>query len=363
MRIGMLAFTERGWVLSGRLAAQLQAEKDLAALQIRRVVKCEALGTLSDSRSAKEVAAAYWQETDVIIFVGAVGIAVRLIAPLLQHKAKDPAVLVVDEQGLFCISLLSGHLGGANAWTRRAADILGAQPVITTATDVSQRFAADLFAEENDLVITDFAKAKRVSARALQDLPIRIYSEFPAADLRLSAAAEQIVFLPHERMQEADIRIGMHRSTEGTAPTGDGIGLFLPPRCLWIGIGARRNASAEAVETAITRGLAVGDFSAQAVCGLASIDLKRNEAGILAWARARKLPFQTYPAEELQRLPGVYTESAFVQSVTGVANVCERAAMCAAGPGARLLVRKQVYDGVTVAIACKGDRNAQISVD
>lgn len=375
-QIGMLAFTERGWRLSARLSARLLAAEGSPALV--RAVKCEALGALSDSRSAKEIAADWWQK-DVLIFIGAAGIAVRLIAPLLKHKAKDPAVLVVDEQGEFCISLLSGHLGGANAWTRRVADLLDAQAVITTATDVSRAFAADLFAEANGLVITDYAAAKRVSARALQGLSIRMYTELPLSSLQGLPAEGRMELLPRERIFAADILIGMHRLDQAFAAAcaaagnlrdlrrmseakagrekqdaaeNRGIGLFLPPRCLWIGLGARKGVTVSAVAKAVEQGLAQLSLSPAAVVGLASIDLKKDEAGILDYAAAHKLPFRTFGREELLAVPGSYTESDFVRSVTGVSNVCERAAMKAAGAGARLLLRKQIYDGVTLAVAC-----------
>lgn len=212
--IGILAFTERGQQLSARLAEGLRAED--SGLAIVQSVKCEALGQLSDRRSGREIAADWWDK-DVIIFIGAAGIAVRLIAPLLTHKAKDPAVLVLDERGQFCISLLSGHLGGANDWTRRAAALLAAQPVITTATDLSHAFAADLFAEANELVITDFSAAKRVSARALRRQKIRIYSELPVSSLQQLPFPEQTEFLPRERIGEADILIGIHMFAQGLA--------------------------------------------------------------------------------------------------------------------------------------------------
>lgn len=359
MRIGMLAFTARGWQLSARLAELLLTEE--SEVDIERAVKCEALGVLSDSRPAKDIAANWW-DRDLIIFIGAAGIAVRLIAPLLQHKAKDPAVLVVDEQGQFCISLLSGHLGGANAWTRRVSKLLGSRPVITTATDVSHAFAADLFAAANDLMITDFTAAKRVSARALAGLPIRICSELPESALRQLPAAKQTVFLPWERMREADILIGIHDPAAEFAAAGKdeetrigsdpGIGLFLPLRCLWIGLGARRNIAEAAVSNAVEKGLAQLSLTPRAVVGLASIDLKKDESGILSYAAACGLPFRTFGKEALLAVPGSFAASAFVQSVTGVPNVCERAAVKAAGEGARLLLRKQIYDGVTIAVAC-----------
>lgn len=115
----------------------------------------------------KEQVQVWMRQMDGIVFVGAVGIAVRSIAPFIENKAKDPAVIVLDEEGMFCIPILAGHLGGANALALWIADAVGAVPVITTATDRKKRFAVDLFAKENDLEISDLKLAKEISAALL----------------------------------------------------------------------------------------------------------------------------------------------------------------------------------------------------
>ncbi|MFQ7828474.1 hypothetical protein [Clostridium fessum] len=116
------------------------------------------------SKPLKQVVKEAFQEKEAILFVGAAGIAVRLIAPWVQDKLKDPAVLVIDEQGRYAIPILSGHVGGCNELAEAAAQILGAEPVITTATDLRQAFAVDVFAAENELVISDRELAKQISA-------------------------------------------------------------------------------------------------------------------------------------------------------------------------------------------------------
>ena len=105
-----------------------------------------------------------FSQADCLVFVGACGIAVRAIAPFVKDKFADPAVLVIDEQGRFCISLLSGHVGGANAFANLCAQALGATPVITTATDLNHAFAVDVFARKNNLVISDMELAKEMAA-------------------------------------------------------------------------------------------------------------------------------------------------------------------------------------------------------
>ena len=131
------------------------------------------------SKPLKQVVKEAFQEKEAILFVGAAGIAVRLIAPWVQDKLKDPAVLVIDEQGRYAIPILSGHVGGCNELAEAAAQILGAEPVITTATDLRQAFAVDVFAAENELVISDRELAKQISAVELRGEKIGFFSDYP----------------------------------------------------------------------------------------------------------------------------------------------------------------------------------------
>lgn len=131
------------------------------------------------SKPLKQVVREAFQEREAILFIGATGIAVRLIAPWVQDKMKDPAVLVIDEQGRYAIPVLSGHVGGCNELAEAASQILGAEAVVTTATDLRQAFAVDVFAAENGLVISDRELAKRISAAELRGEKIGFFSDYP----------------------------------------------------------------------------------------------------------------------------------------------------------------------------------------
>lgn len=143
------------------------------------VVKCSSLGEISEKKSLAEITGEWFGKSDAILFVSSTGIAVRAVAPYLKHKSTDPAVIVVDGTGKFCISLLSGHAGGANELTNRIADFTGAVPVVTTATDLEGKFAVDDFARRNQMVVTDWKMAKRFSAGILEGKRVGIYSELP----------------------------------------------------------------------------------------------------------------------------------------------------------------------------------------
>lgn len=285
---------------------------------------------------------------DAIIFVGATGIAVRAIAPFICGKAVDPAVLVIDEAGRYVISLLSGHLGGANALARTAASLIEAEPIITTATDAESAFAVDTFAKENGFLLTDLRKAKEVSAKVLRGEKLRIYSDIPMERLVQRPARHEAELVPAQEIDRADIVISYR-----TKLLNQATGLRLIAKRVHVGLGARKGVTQAEVAAAVATCLEDAGIDPRAVVALASIDLKKQEAGILAYSYECGVPFVTYTAEELRTVEGAFAGSSFVQSVTGVANVCERAAAYAAGRSghAEVLVHKTIHGNVTTAVA------------
>ena len=285
---------------------------------------------------------------DALLFVGATGIAVRAIAPFLAGKAVDPAVLVIDEAGHYVISLLSGHLGGANAFARTIAALIGAEPIITTATDEEGAFSVDLFAKENGFLLTDLKKAKEVTAKILRGEKLRMYSDLPLERLSKHPTQQEMEQISAAELATADVILS-YRTKWLEQP----IGLRLIAKKVYVGIGARKGVPQAEVAKAVTTCLADAGIDLRAVAALVSIDLKKQEAGILAYSYEAGIPFVTYTAEELRSVDGSFAASSFVQSVTGVANVCERAAAFAAGRNghAEVLVHKTIYGNVTTAVA------------
>lgn len=294
------------------------------------------------------------RQCDAIIFVGATGIAVRAIAPFICGKAVDPAVLVIDEAGRYVISLLSGHLGGANALARTAASLIEAEPIITTATDAESAFAVDTFAKENGFLLTDLRKAKEVSAKVLRGEKLRIYSDIPMERLVQRPARHEAELVPAQDIDRADIVISYRTYILKPAEnSSQAIGLRLIAKRVHVGLGARKGVTQAEVAAAVATCLEDAGIDPRAVVALASIDLKKQEAGILAYSYESGVPFVTYTAEELRTVEGAFVGSSFVQSVTGVANVCERAAAYAAGRSghAEVLVHKTIHGNVTTAVA------------
>ena len=314
-----LAFTDTGLALAKRLAAALPGS----------VARCGQNGV-----SLAEWTSAQFVQSDALIFVGAAGIAVRAIAPHCKSKTTDPAVVVVDECGRFAVPILSGHLGGANDLARAIAAVCGAVPVITTATDAHGIFAVDEWAKHQNCMVLEPERIKLVSGKLLAGQPVYYRTDFPVTGTVPAG------LFPADTPEKADFALTL-------CPTGQA--LHLVPRIGVLGIGCRRGTCAEQLEAAFADFCARHSLAPACIAAAASIDLKADEAGLLAFCRAHGWPITFYSAEQLRALPGPFTPSPFVQSVTGVDNVCERAAVLASGGCIR--IPKQAGGGVTFALA------------
>lgn len=228
-----------------------------------------------------------------VIFVGACGIAVRSIAPYIAGKKTDPAVLVIDECGKFVIALLSGHLGGANELALRCAGYLKAVPVVTTATDLHSRFAVDVFAKKNGCAIFHMKAAKEDSAALLAGESIGFYSEFPwdgelpeglvlcGKDGRPSATADPEKGEIAGEAPETGIAVTIHR---GCLPFKNTVHV-VPPAAV-LGMGCRRGKDAASIRKAAEECLRESDVYREALRAIASIDLKKEEVGLLSLGRS-----------------------------------------------------------------------------
>lgn len=308
---------------------------------------------------------------DVILFIGACGIAVRSIAPFLTDKWHDPAVLVIDEGGRHCISLLSGHVGGGNLWCERIADIAGAVPVITTATDVNGKFAVDVFAGENKMYLKEPELAKEVSAAVLAGKKIPLVVEDGIFCREAECEIEDEI---KTRLDNAGILLFAERQLESAGywpgmEAGFEIGIYvgvrrvelpfekalhLIPKALVLGVGCKKGTSEEVIGRRVDEFCRDRGLFQEAFSMVSTIDLKKEEPGLLAFCDSRELPLVTFSTEKLRRLEGDFTPSPFVEQTTGVDNVCERSALALAleqGQGAGLLERKYSGEGVTAAAA------------
>lgn len=280
---------------------------------------------------------------DGLIFIMAAGIVVRTIAPLVQSKASDPAVLVMDQQGMYVISLLSGHLGGGNDLSRKIAAAIGASPVITTATDVQGVTAFDEIAKRNDLVIENLGTLKYISGALLEGKKAELYTDLPLSE---PCHLPQIQVTDHPtgefRVVVSD-RMLLDLQTEKT--------LYLRPKSLVIGVGCKRNTDPVHLAACFREFLKTYQLSILSVAKIATIGLKQKEPAILQLCENLRVPLEIVPDESIQKCSYPFEKSAFVQSVTGVPSVSEACSYLASGCGT-VLTGKIKYAGVTLA-ACR----------
>lgn len=275
----------------------------------------------------------------LLVFIGAAGIAVRLLSGLPAAKDKDPAVLVIDELGRYVIPILSGHLGGANRMAARLAAALGAQCILTTATDLENRFAVDSWAAAHGCAVADVHGIGRISAAVLRGERVGF-----ASDFAVSGALPEGLFT--DESCAAGICVSLDEAKKPFAFT-----LNVVPQIAVLGAGCKRGTDPAAFAHFAEETLAQAHISPRAVCALASLELKKDEPCLLEYARALGVPLRCFSAAQLAAVPGSFTASAFVRAATGVDNVCERSAALLAG--AQPLVRKTARSGMTLSIALR----------
>lgn len=340
-KVGIIAFSQKG----GRLGLGLLSELTKNGWQAEGFLTARyQLSGLQPFDSLDRLTAALFDTKDMLVFIGASGIAVRAIAPYVKSKLSDPGVVVLDECGCYAVSLLSGHIGGANAFTRQLAALVGAEPVITTATDRNGVFAVDEWACQNQLRILNPAAIKEISARLLAGEKIGFYSELPIR----GSLPEGLVLL--EKAASGGMEAGIAVTYERVASSHIfPITCQLQPRDLVLGMGCKKGKSFQELQRFVTALCQTHELDVGRIDKLCSISEKAEEAGLLELAKQLQIPFETYTAKALGSLTGEFAASAFVSAQMGVDNVCERAAALGSAQG-RKLVGKQSCEGMTAAI-------------
>ena len=312
-------------------------------------------GSLHYQSSLKEHLASIWSENNAFIFCLAAGAVVRLIAPLLKNKASDPAIVVVDAKGEYVVSLLSGHQGQADLLTSLIAKRLGAKAIVTGASAALSLPAIDTFGYtygwskgEGDWTGVMAALAKQETLQIIQESGSALWQKHlpPHHSFHFGFAESESPIQPQAR-------IWVSPTQRKFAPKSDFPKAQWHPRVLWVGIGCERGTSAELIATAIDETCKTYHFANSAIAGIASIDLKADEEGILEVCQQRNLPFKTFSKQELKQVE-VPTPSEIVAAEVGTPSVAEAAAILA---GNNLIVTKQIFKdsdrsgAVTVAIA------------
>ena len=370
-------------------------------------------GDIYNKENFKENLRAGFSKYDSLVCIMATGIVVRILAPLIVHKTSDPAVVVLDQKGKYAISLLSGHLGGANDLAREMAAISGGEAVITTATDVAGELSFDTFAKKYDMAIENIGQLKHISGALLSGKKVNVFTDknvrklypelveeqkrgmidiFPLSDNIDNIESEIPAVVIDERFSLNEYFIAEPKSfsnnisvstdsvdsnstsvnfisadlgaTNSISPDTTSIVsahtvshpapiLYLRPRTICAGIGCKRNMEQKPIEEALLQTLKEEGIHPLSLKCIATIPLKSDEPGIIGTAANLNVPLKIIPTEEIEKLDinqlGIAT-SEFVASQTGVLSVSTACSYLASGKG-EILRDKAKYKGITVALS------------
>lgn len=344
IKVCIISFTYAGMLLSRHVKEAFRGK-----MEVNLYTKCKACGNSNGELSVSMVdtsvgewAGLQMREQNAIVFIGACGIAVRTIAPFLTDKLRDSPVLVMDEKGRYVIPILAGHAGGANELAGILAAQIGAQSVITTATDLNQKFAVDIFAEKNGFAIGKKEGIAKISAKILagEEVTVSVETGHGYGYFAKNGMRE----VPYPPAGFVDLVVTSKNHSFDAA-------MVLRPKEYILGFGCKRGKRVDEIAQFIRKKIKESHIQMTQIFAMASISQKKEETGIVEWCRREKIRFLTYSTEELQEIEGDFTKSAFVEEQMGVDNVCERAAIKACGTGGRLIVRKCAEQGMTLAIA------------
>lgn len=366
-------------------------------------------GDIYNKDNFKENLRAGFKKYDSLVCIMATGIVVRILAPLIVHKTSDPAVVVLDQKGKHAISLLSGHLGGANDLAREMASISGGEAVITTATDVAGELSFDTFAKKYDIAIENIEQLKHISGALLSGKKVNVFTDKNVEKLYPELVEEQkrgtlhifplseffkiykinnvktAIVGDYEAVENNKSNIIMNGDTSNTSESSNIYNiesdipaviidegfptklitvsdtampptppvLYLRPRTICAGIGCKRNMEQQPIEEALLQTLKEEGIHPLALKCIATIPLKSDEPGIIGTAANRNVPLKIIPTEEIEELDinklGIAT-SEFVASQTGVLSVSTACSYIASGRGT-ILRDKAKYKGITIALS------------
>jgi cobalt-precorrin 5A hydrolase/precorrin-3B C17-methyltransferase len=351
--IAIVAITKKGMALGRRLSlllphSHLYLPTKFAAKPNEHIF----------SSPAKEVVRKVFNRYRYLVLIMAVGIAVRLVAPELRDKRKDPGVVVVDDSGSFSVSLLSGHVGGANQLARKIASLIGAQPVITTASEVSQTIAVDLMGKEFDWEIDDNNSVTAVSAAVVNGEPVGIYQDAGERNWwsKTKPLPDNIsIFNTIEALSRRNSKAGLIITDR---ILGNEHQALLPhhtvtyhPKSLVVGIGCNQGTQCAEIEAAVSRVFSEHGLSIKSIKNIATITLKKRETGLLEFAQKYRLPVEYFDKEALCKVNFPSSPSAVALRNVGTPAVCESAALLSSGRDSLIVPKVSYNRAVTIAVA------------
>lgn len=348
MHIAVIAITRGGAHLGQRLRGGMAG---LNCYVSRRYAGQGGRCTCFEPTELQPLIASLWKKYDGFVLIMATGIVVRMIAPLLESKESDPAVVVMDDAGRFAISLLSGHLGGANELAERCAFATGGRAVITTATDANNLPSFDMLAKEQGWIINDIGKVKTLNTLLLDNEEIAVVDSTGRTRTWLHGRGRVTFYNSFVDATRSRAR-GYLLVTNRHLPqqiTSENL-LVLRPRNLVLGIGCNRGTPADEIGEFVMQHLKRLFLSPKSICCIATVEAKRDEAGLVEFAGSLDVPLRCFKSDELNRVSCPSPPSEHALTAIGCTGVAEPAALLASG-GGELLLKKVKSANVTLAVA------------
>lgn len=334
MKIAIISVSDKG----KELAMDLKEKLDLDST----VIRCDLY-----HKNVKKYFPILFSEYDAIVAIMASGILVRSIAPLVESKVTDPAVLNIDDNGKFVISTLSGHLGGANELTGKISSLIGATAVITTSTDVNRKLGIDVLARDLYLSIDDTKEILYFNKAILEGREI---------SLTVNPNKNFSYLFDYLNRNTLEIDVSIYYSSKVNPDeihvSLDDHEMILKERKVVVGIGCRRGKEFKFILDGFNRSLEELNMLPSRVNMLASAEIKKDEKGILELSEKLEIPVEFVDIDKLKLFESRdVSKSDFVYSKFGIYGVCEPSALIMAGFDSKLIYKKTSYNGVTISVA------------
>ena len=322
-KVAIISITKRGDEIMDTIAANEAYEYTLYSSALSKQIK---LGNI-----VKDI----FTKVDALVFITSLGICVRVIAPYIQSKTTDPAVVCIPNSAQASISVLSGHLGGANELTRFLANQLDCMPIITTATDSLGIKSPDMIAQENGLIIESMQDCKKMASILVEGGIVAVLGE--------TTEAIGKGYVKHEEGKDYDGIINITNKTDKKSEPS----LNLIRKNIVLGVGCKKDYSPDDMRVKVINFLNEKNIHEKAIAKICSVDIKKNEKAIIDLSRYLDAEYITYSVEQIKEIEHLFKGSAFVKSAIGIGAVAEP---CVHLAGAEIVEPKINLEGMTLAI-------------
>lgn len=343
MKRAVIALTEGGLKIAKKIKSNMDCDIYTLKKHIGKNDYMEINGSL------KEFMGYAFYNFSEIIMIMSCGIAVRTLAPYIESKLTDPAVIVLDELGNSVISLISGHIGGANELSKKVAKITEGNAIITTASDTIGVESVDMFAKRNGLLVSDFEDAKRVTADIVNGESVGLISEINDT-LKLHDGIRPATF---QSIRDNEFKSFIYVGKKDDLKC-DTFYVKLYKKSLALGIGCKKDTPYEKLYSALCTLLNCENINRDCIGQVATIELKKDENAIGRLCETLDVPLIIYSIADIKSIEDGFIQSDFVREITGVGAVCEPCAYLASNKG-RCIVKKTSFDGITLSIYEKSE--------